>query len=190
MKRKLVCFFLLSSFTVGLAAASDVSLWGFNFYPYADRGSSCNVISSGTIDANGISNLAIEMRGSIGTKERYPYAGVVGEPVVRAGINRVKGAKGISFYVQSLSDEERNYWFKLKFSTVSDDDHYGKQFRAFKQPSRVMINFTDKEMNQGGWGKKVPFDMTKAIGDFIIQTVDDSAAYSYAIRIWGLELIE
>jgi hypothetical protein len=122
------------------------------------------------------------------SRERYPWAGITGEAATGAQIGQIKKARGIRFRAQSLADDERDFKFKLKLATVSDEDHYGFSFHAFKTPVIVEIPFND--LRQEGWGRPVPLDRTKITGDFLIQTGDSAHYYNYKLQIWGLEFFE
>jgi hypothetical protein len=171
----------------GVVFSQGVNLWGFDFYHYAVAGSSCRASRSAMILNDTTVDLLLMAGRVTTTRQAYPWAGVSVESSTLAQIERIKTAKGIRFWV--LSTEERDFLFGFKLSTISDDDHYCKTFRAFTTPAQVEIFFNNNDLHQRGFGVRRPFDQTKSIGAFIIQTVSH-ASYDYTLQVWGLEIIE
>jgi hypothetical protein len=181
-----VLIFLLLSAS-GLFA-QNARLWGFLLIPYADTGSSFKISESEEVlGETGIYTLICE--GSVSTaKERYPWAGIVWEPVQRGLRDRLKKAKGIQFRVMGL-DGNYNFNFKVKTSNISDDDFYARKFPIFKDKSTlVTMYFTDKHLAQEGWGVPKPFVQSE-MTDLLIQTIDRSLP-PFKFKIWDVEVID
>jgi len=189
MKRnifKVLVLFAALAVVVLAASAADLSLWGFNIYPYADSGSSCNSTQSGKVE-NSISYITMRMFGRVTTDaNRYPWAGVSFESATASQVNLLRSAKGIRFRCQSL-ENDRTYTFRLKLSTIADDCHYEALFHASRESgAEVIIYF--KDLRQPTWGNRVPYDQSKITGDFILQT-GDSSRYNFGLEVWDLSII-